>query len=80
MQRLVLASKSPRRKELLDLLQIPFEIIVSEIDETINLKGDLKKEIENLAYRKAQKVFETNQDAIVVGSDTIVVIDNEVLG
>ena len=46
MQRLVLASKSPRRKELLDLLQIPFEIIVSEIDETINLKGDLKKEIE----------------------------------
>ena len=78
--KVILASKSPRRKELLDLLQIPFEIIVSEIDETINLKGDLKKEIENLAYRKAQKVFETNQDAIVVGSDTIVVIDNEVLG
>ena len=57
MQRLILASKSPRRKELLDLLEKSYDVIVSEVDETINLEGDLRKEIEKLAFRKAQKVF-----------------------
>ena len=80
MQRLILSSKSPRRKELLDLLEKSYDVIVSEVDETINLEGDLRKEIEKLAFRKAQKVFLDNQDATVIGADTIVVINKQVLG
>ena len=46
MNRVILASKSPRRRELLELLKIPFEIIVSDIDEQIDYNNDLVKEIE----------------------------------
>ncbi|MGN1405524.1 MAG: Maf family protein [Erysipelotrichaceae bacterium] len=80
MQRLILASKSPRRRELMDLLKIPYEVIVSEADEVIDKNNDLRKEIEHLAYKKAETVFMNNRDAVVIGADTIVVINNEVLG
>ena len=80
MQRLILASKSPRRRELMDLLNKPYEVIVSEADESIDSSNDLRKEREHLAYKKAETVFVNNRDAVVVGADTIVVINNEVLG
>jgi len=80
MNKLILASKSPRRKELLGMLNIPFDIVVADIDETIDYNNDLVKEIENLSYRKAKAVFDKYPDAIVIGSDTIVRINNEVLG
>lgn len=80
MTRIILASKSPRRKELLSLLNIPFEIIVSDIEENINYDNDLVKEIEKLSYQKAYAVFKDNKDALVIGSDTIVKIGNTVLG
>lgn len=78
--RVILASKSPRRKQLMDLLNINYEIIVADIDESINEQNDLRKEIENLSYLKAKKVFNDNQDSLVIGSDTIVVVNDEVLG
>ena len=80
MTRIILASKSPRRKELLELLHIPFEVIVSDIEEQIDYRNDLVKEIEKLSYQKAKAVFDTHQDALVIGSDTIVKIGNDVLG
>ena len=80
MARIILASKSPRRKELLELLKIPFEIIVSDIDEQIDYENDLVEEIEKLSCQKASAVFNDHQDALVIGSDTIVKIDNEALG
>lgn len=80
MNKLILASKSPRRKELLSLLKIPFEIVSADIDEKINENNDLRKEIEKLSYQKANAVFVNNRDAIVIGSDTIVRINNQVLG
>jgi len=78
--RIILASKSPRRKELMELLKVPFEIIVSDIDETIDYDNDLIKEIEKLSFRKAEAVYQSNKDALVIGSDTIVKIDNKALG
>ena len=78
--RIVLASKSPRRKELLSLLNIPFEIIVSDIDEKIDLNNDIYSEIEKLSFQKAKAVFKKNNDAIVIGADTIVYINKQVLG
>ena len=80
MTRIILASKSPRRRELMELLHIPFEVIVSDIDEQIDYTNDLVKEIEKLSFRKAQAVFKDHSDALVIGSDTIVKIGNDVLG
>ena len=78
--RIVLASKSPRRKELMEQLHLPFEIIVSDIEEEIDHQNDLVKEIEKLSYQKANAVFKQEQDALVIGADTIVKIGNEALG
>ena len=80
MTRIILASKSPRRRELMELLHIPFEVIVSDIDEQIDYTNDLVKEIEKLSFQKAQAVFKDHSDALVIGSDTIVKIGNDVLG
>ncbi len=80
MKKIILASKSPRRKELLSLLKLPFDIIEANIIETIDYDNDLVKEIEKLSYQKAAKVFSEHSDAIVIGSDTIVKINNKVLG
>ena len=80
MTKIILASKSPRRRELMELLHIPFDVIVSDIDERIDPQNDLVKEIEKLSYRKAEAVFKDHPDALVIGSDTIVKIGNDILG
>ena len=80
MTRIILASKSPRRIELMELLRVPFEVIVSDITETIDPENDPVAEIEKLSYQKAMAVFMHNEDALVIGSDTIVKIGNDVLG
>lgn len=73
--RLILASHSPRRKELLQLLNIPFTIIPTDIEEKVYKLGDVLK----VAEEKALNVFEKNRDAVVIGSDTVVLIHNEIL-
>ena len=80
MTRIILASKSPRRKQLMDTLNIPYEIIVADIEETIDHEKELRNEIEKLSFLKALKVYKDNPGAIVIGADTIVVVDNKVLG
>ena len=62
------------------MLKIPFEIIVSDIDEHIDYENDLVKEIEKLSFQKAEAVFKDHSDALVIGADTIVKIGNDVLG
>ncbi|MBQ1481972.1 MAG: septum formation protein Maf [Erysipelotrichaceae bacterium] len=64
----------------MELLHIPFDVIVSDIDEQIDPQNDLVKEIEKLSYRKAEAVFKDHPDALVIGSDTIVKIGNDILG
>ena len=78
--KLILASGSPRRKELLATLNMPFEVIVSDFDEKIDTRKPLVEEIKRLSYGKACSVFENNKDVIVIGADTIVTIENKVLG
>ena len=69
MPRVILASKSPRRKELLEMLKIPFDIIVSDIEEEIDPDNDLTGEIENCPIRK-QKPF-SRKKATLWSSDLI---------
>ena len=80
MNKIILASQSPRRKQLLEMLGVSFDVQPADIDEQINPNNDLVKEIEKLSYQKAYHVFKDHKDALVIGSDTIVKIDNEVLG
>ena len=79
--KVILASKSPRRKELMDLLGINYEIIVSEADETLEEGLTLEEQSEKLGYIKAKAVFDkTEGDRIVIGSDTMVVKDGKLFG
>ena len=79
--RVILASKSPRRKELMDLLGIDYEIIVSEADETIEEGLTLEEQSKRLGLVKAKAVFDqTSGDRIVIGSDTLVVKDGKLFG
>ena len=70
MQTLILASSSPRRKELLQNLHLQFQTLSSEADETFDPKISPSEVVMELAQRKAQSVFRDNRDAYVIGSDT----------
>ncbi|MGE0598136.1 MAG: nucleoside triphosphate pyrophosphatase [Dehalococcoidia bacterium] len=76
--RVVLASASPRRRELLAALVSDFEIIPSSVDETFT--GDGFVDAERLAYAKAADVFRQNPGAVVIGSDTVVYDDEHSYG
>lgn len=79
-KRIILASGSPRRKELLKNLEINFEVITLSIDETMDDSLSLNERLKNLAYRKAEAIFKSCEDSLVIGADTIVVIDGKILG
>lgn len=74
----VLASSSPRRRELLRLIGIPHEVRPADIDETYLPGEQPRAHAERLAREKASAVVAP--DSVVIGSDTIVVVDGEVLG
>lgn len=79
--RIILASGSPRRKELLSLIIPEFEVKVSEAEE--NLDDNIKPEEQatQLAHLKAKEVFEKTQgDRIVIGADTVVAKDSKIYG
>ncbi|MFJ5715529.1 Maf family protein [Neobacillus sp. NPDC093127] len=80
MQNLILASSSPRRKELLENLHLTFAMNSSEVDESFDPALSPEEVVMELANRKAQAVFKDNRNAFVIGSDTIVVANNQILG
>lgn len=78
--RIVLASASPRRRELLSLLGWEFEVIVSDVEEIIT-KTLPRDVVEELSYIKAKDVFDkTEGDVLVIGSDTVVAYEDKILG
>jgi septum formation protein len=76
----ILASRSPRRAELLTAAGIAFEVLAADIDETPNVEEAAAAYVERLALEKARAVFRLRPDAIVLGADTTVTIDGEILG
>lgn len=78
----ILASKSPRRKELLAQLGFEFLAVSADIDESIQVGETPLHYVERLAIEKAQAIANLSnyQQASVIGSDTAVVINNEILG
>ncbi len=79
MKKVILASQSPRRKELLQLLNIDFDVINSNIEEKIDLTIDLDTALINLAQQKAEAVFDLHPNSIIIGSDSIVYQDKNIL-
>jgi len=78
--RVILASQSPRRRELLNLVGIAHEVQPADIDESY-LAGERPREhAERLARGKAAVIAAREPDAVIIGSDTIVVVDGDVLG
>ncbi|WP_246940850.1 Maf family protein [Bacillus pinisoli] len=80
MQHLVLASSSPRRKELLTNLGITFDVLSSSIEETIDPSVTPEETVLSLAEQKAMDVAKQYPSSYVVGADTIVVYDSQILG
>jgi septum formation protein len=77
---IVLASQSPRRAELIARLGLDFDIEPADIDESYRAGETPPEHAERLAREKAETISRTHPHALVVGSDTIVVIDGDVLG
>ena len=76
----ILASASPRRRELLGYIVSDFECIPADIDETIPEGVSAEESAEYLACKKAESIAESHRSDIVIGSDTVVVYDGKVFG
>jgi len=78
--RVVLASSSPRRHQLLNLIGIDHEVDPSNIDETMRPREAPRRHAERLAREKASAVAVRDPDLITIGADTVVVVNRKVLG
>lgn len=79
MKKMILASKSPRRKEILAQLGFQLQIESKDVEE-ISDKIDIVEQIEEISLKKVMAVAVENPKEFVVGADTVVVIDGKVLG
>ena len=79
MTEIVLASASPRRREILTLLGIPFEVVVSSFDEDPLSHSDPAQRVRDLATGKAMEVSRRRSGRLVLGADTVVHIDGQIL-
>ena len=80
MSELILASKSPRRRDLMKLLGHPFISIVSTVKEN-TIKGETPSQhVTRLSELKARDVGNKRENSIIIGADTIVILNDEILG
>ena len=78
--RVVLASGSPRRHDLLNLIGIQHEVIPANIDESLRGRESPRNHAERLAREKASAVLGRDSSVVAIGADTIVLIDKKILG
>jgi septum formation protein len=81
MKKIILASQSPRRKQLLEWAEIPFEVVVKETDETFPEGLKVEEAAIYIARQKALAIQSiVNADAIILAADTIVVLKGKIIG
>lgn len=79
--KIILASKSPRRKEILEVMGVDFEIDVADVDESVSDELLPVEAVCEISKRKAKKIAERHaDDEIVISADTVVVIDGRIIG
>ncbi len=77
---LILASSSPRRKEILSMITTNFKVVVPTAEEIIPSNKTAQEAVVILAKQKAHEVFSAHSNDIVIASDTVVELNNEILG
>lgn len=80
MPKIILASASLRRKELMELAGYDFEVICADIVEAVPEEAMPQEVVMSLALQKAQAVAAEHKEAVVIGSDTVVALDGKILG
>ncbi len=80
MRKIILASSSPRRRELLTLADIKYSLCIKNVDETVPDGLTPEEGAEYTAEQKTLPVAQSNPDAVVIGADTVVVLDGEIFG
>lgn len=80
MKKIILASRSPRRKQLLEQIGLEFEIDPSNYEEDMTLKTKPRELTEFLSLGKAKDVAQRHRNSIIISADTIVAVDDEVFG
>lgn len=78
--KIILASASPRRRELLTLAGIEYEVIPSECEEILPDEITPEEAVKELARQKAEDVFEKHQNCMIIAADTVVALGNTILG
>lgn len=79
--RIILASKSPRRRELMNLIGVEYEVLVSDTEEKWDDSLSIEENSKEIAYRKAKDIYNNTQgDRLIISADTIVVKNGEVFG
>lgn len=81
--RLILASSSPSRKILFEQVKIPFEVVVSGVDESVPFEFSPEQTVKTLAVRKAKAVWKTlskKENVVVIAADSVVSIDDKIIG
>ena len=80
MKQIILASTSPRRKEILSLIRLKFKVVASDYEENMKLKMKPLELAKFLSKGKAQALVEKYPKHLIIGADTFVVLDNKLLG
>ena len=78
--KIYLASKSPRRREIIENAGFQYELIISDVDEDFPDDIPLDMVAEYLAIKKAEAIIDLPDDGIVLTSDTVVILEKEILG
>ena len=78
--RLILASASPRRRELLANLNLDFEVVPADVDESFTSEDNPFDLVRRLSVAKAEAVAQNHPDALVLAADTVVVYRDEIIG
>ena len=79
--KIILASSSPRRKELMDLARLDYEILVSDLEEMRNRTLSIEEQSKDLAMQKAKFIYDNTQgDRVIIAADTLVVKGDKVFG
>lgn len=79
-ERIILASSSPRRIELLKLMGLPFDSMPADIEETVLANETPRRHVLRLSKAKTRFIAKTYPDSWVIGADTIVFLDGEIVG
>lgn len=79
-RRIILASRSPRRKKMLEQLGLEFEVAASDYDEDMAALSEPRELAKFIAFKKAEAVAKNYEDALVIGADTFTVLENKFIG